>query len=94
MEALVFASRGHDLPETWGTATERLRLGIDTEDADDLQLCIDYLPNGRVATGSVNVALEESSQFALAVLRLTATGLGCSTADLLTELLEAERRRH
>jgi hypothetical protein len=91
----VDASSSHDLPETWGAADdpfgEKLRLGIDTDDTNDPQLCIDYLPNGRIAAGTVNFGIEESAQFALALLRLTSAARGCTTAELITELLARQR---
>lgn len=85
-----------DLPETWGSAGqllgERIRLGLDVADREPY-LCIDYLPNGRVASGTVSLDMEESPQLALAILRLASVARGCSTSDLLGELLDGERRQ-
>ena len=91
------STSSYDLPETWGASEqplgERIRLGFDAEDVSDPQVCIDYLPNGRTAIGTVTLSAEETSGFALAFLRLASSARGCTTIELLTELLTTELRR-
>lgn len=85
----------HTLPETWGSSDdmlgEKLRLSVDSL-AGTEHLCVEYLPNGRVVSGTVDLDPAEAPQFALSVLRLTAEVRGCSTADLLSDLLADESR--
>jgi hypothetical protein len=87
----------YDLPETWGALEnpygERIRLGLDADDVEAPQLCIDYLPNGRVASGTVVLDPAEGQRLALEILRLASVAQGCSTAALLSGLLASESAR-
>jgi hypothetical protein len=83
--------QGHTLPETWGSADdmlgEKLRLGIGVEKDEAPRLVVEYLPSGRSASGAVELDLDESTQFALSVLYLTARARGCTTDALVADLL-------
>jgi hypothetical protein len=85
-----------DMAETWGSPDdpqgERVRLGVDTQDEAEPWLCIDYLPNGRVASGTVVVPIEDGPQLALAILRLTAAVQSRPMSELLAELLASDEQ--
>ncbi|WP_379035685.1 hypothetical protein [Paractinoplanes deccanensis] len=89
----------HDYPETWGADRselgERLRLSLQRQDdADgqgDVRVCVQYLPTGHVALGTVELSIPESTDLALAIIRLAAESAGLTPSDALASLLRGEK---
>jgi len=85
-----------EMPGTWGTSTERLRVSLERQDdadgAGSPQLCVQYLPNGRVAHGTVELEIQDGAAFALTVLRLAAAAQCVAVTDLLEVMIAEERR--